>query len=87
MPEDEKVAHLMKGIAEDLYQILLVQEYESVDKFVQRCCQIESLRRKRIARPRFQRLPNVATVSAEETLGDIRSLIRVIVKEELKKIL
>jgi hypothetical protein len=31
MPEDEKVAHLMKGIAEDLYQILLVQEYESVE--------------------------------------------------------
>lgn len=87
MPEDEKVAHLMKGIAEDLYQILLVQEYESVDKFVQRCRQIESLRRKRIARPRFQRLPNVATVSAEENLGDIRSLIRVIVKEELQKIL
>lgn len=86
MPEDEKVAHLMKGIAEDLYQILLVQEYDSVDKFVQRCRQIESLRRKRIARPRFQRLPNVATVSTEENLGDIRSLIRVIVKEELQKI-
>ncbi|GBM25162.1 hypothetical protein AVEN_96716-1 [Araneus ventricosus] len=34
MPEDEKVAHLMKGIAEDLYQTLLVQDFRRVDEFV-----------------------------------------------------
>lgn len=76
----------MKGIAEDLYQILLVQEYETVDRFEQRCRQIENMRRTRITRPRFQRLPNVATVAVEENLGDIRSLIRGIVREELQKI-
>ncbi|GFY33653.1 transposon Ty3-I Gag-Pol polyprotein [Trichonephila clavipes] len=30
MSEDEKVAHLMKGIAEDLYQTLLVQNIGTV---------------------------------------------------------
>lgn len=87
MPEDEKIAHLMKGISEDLYQILLAQEYQTVEDFVKRCRQIESLRRKRVNRPKFQRLPNVSTVSAEADIGDIRSLIRSIVQEELQKIL
>lgn len=87
MPEGEKVAHLMKGISEDLYQVLLVQDYQTVDEFVKRCRQIESLRRKRVIQPRFQRLPNVATISAEADTGDIRSLIRIIVREELQKLL
>nr|GBN64312.1 Transposon Ty3-I Gag-Pol polyprotein [Araneus ventricosus] len=71
MSEDEKVAHLMKGIAEDLYQTLLVQDFRRVDEFVKRCREIESLRRRRITRTRFQRLPNVSAVSAETDLGDI----------------
>lgn len=87
MPTDEIVAHLMKGIAEDLYQILLVQNYATVDAFIQRCRQIESLRRRRITRPKFQRLPNVSTVSAEIDTADVRSLIRTIVREELQKVL
>ncbi|KAF8791286.1 hypothetical protein HNY73_006174 [Argiope bruennichi] len=37
-----------------------VPEYETTDAFVKRCCHIESLRRRRIVRPRFQRLPNVS---------------------------
>jgi len=87
MTEDEKVAHLMKGIAEDLYQILLVQDYETADAFVKRCRQIESLRRRRIARPTFQRLPNVSTVSVDTDLEGMRSMIRDIVREELQNIL
>ncbi|GBN73390.1 hypothetical protein AVEN_6740-1 [Araneus ventricosus] len=76
MSEDEKVAHLMKGIAEDLYQTLLVQDFRRVDEFVKRCRETESLRRRRITRTRFQRLPNVSAVSGETDVGDIRSLIR-----------
>lgn len=86
MPDSEKVAHLMKGIAEDMYQILLVQDYLTVDAFTKRCRQIESLRRTRINQPRFQRLPNIATVSSEVNGNDIRSMIRTIVREELQKI-
>ncbi|GBM18953.1 hypothetical protein AVEN_1575-1 [Araneus ventricosus] len=48
MSEDEKVAHLMKGIAEDLFRL---------------------------------------SVSAETDVGDIRSLIREIVREELGNVL
>ncbi|GBO14266.1 hypothetical protein AVEN_142027-1 [Araneus ventricosus] len=55
MSEDEKVAHLMKG-PEDLYQTLLVQDFRTVDEFVKRCREIESLRRRRITRTRLQRL-------------------------------
>ncbi|GBO42477.1 hypothetical protein AVEN_141013-1 [Araneus ventricosus] len=73
----------MKGIAEDLYQTLLVQDFRRVDEFVKRCREIESLRRRRITRTRFQKLPNVSAVSAETDVGDIRSLIREIVREEL----
>lgn len=87
MSEDEKIAHLMKGIVEDMYQILLVQDYDSVDAFVKRCRQIESLRRKRITRTRFQRLPNITTLSAETDVEDLKSLVRIIVKEELQKVL
>ncbi|GBL84052.1 hypothetical protein AVEN_209118-1 [Araneus ventricosus] len=87
MSEDEKVAHLMKGIAEDLYQTLLVQDFRRVDEFIKRCREIESLRRRRITRTRFQRLPNVSAVSTETDLGDIRSLIREIVREELGRVL
>ncbi|GBO38754.1 hypothetical protein AVEN_50330-1 [Araneus ventricosus] len=87
MSEDEKVAHLMKGIAEDLYQTLLVQDFRRADEFVKRCREIESLRRRRITRTRFQRLPNVSAVSAETDVGDIRSLIREIVREEHGRVL
>ncbi|GBM49379.1 hypothetical protein AVEN_271451-1 [Araneus ventricosus] len=87
MSDDEKVAHLMKGIAEDLYHTLLVQDFRRVDELVKRCREIESLRRRRITRTRFQRLPNVSAVSAETDVGDIRSLIREIVREELGRVL
>ncbi|GBM20014.1 hypothetical protein AVEN_77933-1 [Araneus ventricosus] len=75
MSEDEKVAHLMKGIVEYLYQTLLVQDFRRINEFVKRCSEIESLRRRRITRTRFQRLPKVSAVSAETDVGDVRSLI------------
>ncbi|GBN32943.1 hypothetical protein AVEN_43417-1 [Araneus ventricosus] len=87
MSDDEKVAHLMKGITEDLYQTLLVQDFRRVDEFVKRCREIESLRQRSITRTRIQRLPNVSAVSAETDVGDIRSLIREIVREELGRVL
>ncbi|GBN06512.1 hypothetical protein AVEN_118146-1 [Araneus ventricosus] len=77
----------MKGIAADLYQTLLVQDFRRVGEFVKRCREIESLRRRRITRTRFQRLPNVLAVSAETDFGDIRSLICEIVREELGRVL
>ncbi|GBO13322.1 hypothetical protein AVEN_97100-1 [Araneus ventricosus] len=87
LTQDEKEAHLKKGITEDLYQTLLVQDFRRVDEFVKRCREIESLRRRRITRTRFRRLPNVSAVSAETDVGDIRSVIRETVREELGRVL
>lgn len=40
MPEDKKLAHFMKGIVEDLNQILLALYYQTIDYFVKHCRQI-----------------------------------------------
>ncbi|GBN53747.1 hypothetical protein AVEN_186949-1 [Araneus ventricosus] len=40
----------MKGINEELYQILLVQDYSTTKDLVERCRQIENLRRRRITK-------------------------------------
>jgi len=89
MPEDEKVAHIMKGIIEDLYQTLIVQEYRTAEELVARCRLIENLRRRRIAPTKYQRLPNVATISEDDLPdnNDMRSLIRTIVREEIKRLM
>lgn len=86
MTEDQKVSHLMKGIADDLYQILLNREITNVTEFLAHCRKIEVLKKKRISKPRFERLPNVSAVSA---LGeeDLSVIIRKIVKEEIQRIL
>lgn len=86
MEESDKIAHLMKGIAEDLYHVLLVQEFDSSEALIKRCREIESSRRRRVNRSRFQRLPNVSTLSYDSG-ADLRSMIRSIVQEELQKIL
>ncbi|GFX87039.1 hypothetical protein TNCV_2636791 [Trichonephila clavipes] len=32
MPEDQKISHLMKGVAEDLYQELMIQQFPNSTK-------------------------------------------------------
>ncbi|GFV59757.1 CCHC-type domain-containing protein [Trichonephila clavipes] len=85
MPEDQKISHLMKGVAEDLYQVLINSEISTVDKFVTCCREVDAMRKKRIEPLRYERLPNVTPIStANEDLND---LIRRIVKEEIEKVL
>ncbi|GFV18819.1 CCHC-type domain-containing protein [Trichonephila clavipes] len=59
MKEDEKVSHLMKGVAEDIYQALLTREINDTASFIKWCNYIEDMKQKRVGRPRFERLPNV----------------------------
>ncbi|GFU31147.1 CCHC-type domain-containing protein [Trichonephila clavipes] len=59
MREDEKVSHLMKGVAEDIYQALLTREINDTASFIKWCNYIEDMKQKRVGRPRFERLPNV----------------------------
>ncbi|GFW35636.1 retrotrans_gag domain-containing protein [Trichonephila clavipes] len=37
MKEDEKVSHLMKGVAEDIYQALLTREINDTASFIKWC--------------------------------------------------
>ncbi|GFU40289.1 retrotrans_gag domain-containing protein [Trichonephila clavipes] len=62
--EDEKVSHLMKGVAEDIYQALLTREINDTASFIKWCNYIEDMKQKRVGRPRFERLPNVVPVAS-----------------------
>ncbi|GFW09244.1 CCHC-type domain-containing protein [Trichonephila clavipes] len=81
MKEDEKVSHLMKGVAEDIYQALLTREINDTASFIKWCNYIEDMKQKRVGRPRFERLPNVVPVASLTDETDLVSLIRTIVRE------
>ncbi|GFV10343.1 CCHC-type domain-containing protein [Trichonephila clavipes] len=75
MKEDEKVSHLMKGVAEDIYQALLTREINDTASFIKWCNYIEDMKQKRVGRPRFERLPNVVPVASLTDETDLVSLI------------
>ncbi|GFT34006.1 CCHC-type domain-containing protein [Trichonephila clavipes] len=81
MREDEKVSHLMKDVAEDIYQALLTREINDTASFIKWCNYIEDMKQKRVGRPRFERLPNVVPVASLTDETDLVSLIRTIVRE------
>ena len=87
MDEVEKVSHLMKGVAEDIYQALLTKEIGSTDDFIRWCQQIEKMQQKRISKHKFSRLPNVVPIASIEEQTDIVALIRRMVREEVQRVL
>ncbi|GFY35981.1 CCHC-type domain-containing protein [Trichonephila clavipes] len=86
MREDEKVSHLMKGVAEDIYKALLTREINDTASFIKWCNYIEDMKQKRVGRPRFERLPNVVPVASLTDETDLVSLIRTIVREEVHRL-
>ncbi|UYV82343.1 hypothetical protein LAZ67_21001753, partial [Cordylochernes scorpioides] len=84
MDDETKLGHLMRGIAEDIYQILIAKDVEKVDQFLKECRKIELMKKRRITASKFERLPNVALVAYEEE--DLPSMIRRIVQEEFQKV-
>ncbi|UYV76666.1 hypothetical protein LAZ67_14001640 [Cordylochernes scorpioides] len=84
MSEGEKVSHLIKGVAEEVYKALVGKDISTVDQFVAFCRRFEAFKRMRVAPPRFNRLPNVTTISTAEP-ENLESLIRRIVREEVQK--
>ncbi|GFU24819.1 hypothetical protein TNCV_2428131 [Trichonephila clavipes] len=87
MREDEKnVSHLMKGVAEDIYQALLTREINDTASFIKWCNYIEDMKQKRVGRPRFERLPNVVPVASLTDETDLVSLIHTIVREEVHRL-
>ncbi|UYV81653.1 K02A2.6-like, partial [Cordylochernes scorpioides] len=84
MSEGEKTSHLIKGVAEEVYQALFGKDIGTVDQFVAFCRRFEAFKRMRVAPPRFSRLPNVTTISTAEP-ENLEALIRRIVREEVQK--
>ncbi|UYV85027.1 ATP2C1, partial [Cordylochernes scorpioides] len=84
MSEGEKVSHLIKGVVEEVYQALIGKDISTVDQFVAFCRQFETLKRMRVALPRFNRLPNVTTILTTEP-ENLKPLIKIIVREEVRK--
>ncbi|UYV66772.1 K02A2.6-like, partial [Cordylochernes scorpioides] len=84
MSEGEKGSHLIKGVAEEVYQALVGKDISTVDQFVAFCRRFEAFKRMRVAPPRFNRLPNVTTISTAEP-ENLEALIRRIVREEVQK--
>ncbi|UYV77011.1 hypothetical protein LAZ67_14002809, partial [Cordylochernes scorpioides] len=86
MSQGEKVAHLMKGVVEDVYQVILIKEIDTVEAFVDWCRKVEACKQRRIGKPRFERLPNVASIEQPNS-SSLEDLIRRIVREEIKSAL
>ncbi|UYV74879.1 AP2S1 [Cordylochernes scorpioides] len=87
MSEEDKISHLMKGIAEELYQALLPRDVQSTEQFITECRRVEALRCRRVTPTKYERLPNVASLCDQGDGEDLSSLIRKIVREEIKQVL
>ncbi|GBM80277.1 hypothetical protein AVEN_7576-1 [Araneus ventricosus] len=86
MPEDDKVSHLMKEIAEDVYQALLTKEIRTTADFIKWCTHIEKMQQRRTGHTKFTRLPNVVPIASIDAENDLTSLIRKIVRDEIQKL-
>lgn len=66
MEESEKVAHILKGIADDAFNLLICKDCDTVDAIIRECQRFETAKSRRIAH-QFTRLPNTAaTWSCED---------------------
>lgn len=65
MPESEKVAHILKGIADDAFNLLVFRNSSTVDDVINECRRFEDAKSRRIT-PHFSRLPNTAATSTCE---------------------
>ncbi|XP_077495414.1 uncharacterized protein LOC144106471 [Amblyomma americanum] len=86
MRKEDKVGHLLKGFAEDVYNFLIGKEsLESMSDVIQHCRTFETLKMRRIT-PKFGRLARVTTVAAVDISScDLASTIRQTVREELTR--
>ncbi|UYV78724.1 ASPRV1 [Cordylochernes scorpioides] len=54
MSEEDIISHLMKGIAEELYQALLPRDVQSTEQFITECRRVEALRCRRVTPTRYE---------------------------------
>ena len=85
MAEEDKVGHLLKGIAEDVYTFLISKDsLDSTADVIRHCRTFEALKLRRIT-PKFGRLANVTSVASVDATATVSmaDMIRQIVREEL----
>lgn len=63
--ETEKIGHILKGIADDTFNLRICENYDSVDTIIKESCNFELMKSHRIAQ-QFNRLPNTASMSSCE---------------------
>ncbi|UYV75684.1 K02A2.6-like, partial [Cordylochernes scorpioides] len=86
MEEGEIVAHIIKGISEDTYQVLVAKDIQTVDEILKFCRHLTTVKQRRIVRTKFARLSNVMSISCVDDSDDLAGLIRRIVREEIQKV-
>ncbi|UYV64119.1 hypothetical protein LAZ67_2006616, partial [Cordylochernes scorpioides] len=86
MEEGEIVAHIIKGISEDTYQVLVAKDIQTVDEILKFCRHLTTVKQRRIGRTKFARLSNVMPISCVDDSDDLAGLIRRIVREEIQKV-
>ncbi|UYV70147.1 hypothetical protein LAZ67_7001968, partial [Cordylochernes scorpioides] len=87
MMENKIVAHLTKGISEEIYQSIIILDIASIDEFIKWCRKIEASNKKRVKkRVVFDRLPNVAAIDSADS-ESMEDLIRRILREEVHRAL
>ncbi|XP_077485819.1 uncharacterized protein LOC144096828 [Amblyomma americanum] len=67
MPESEKVGHVLKGIADDAFKLLVYKNCTTVDDIIKESRRFEEAKSRRISQP-YTRLPNTAATSSCEDL-------------------
>ncbi|XP_077516182.1 uncharacterized protein LOC144126110 [Amblyomma americanum] len=63
--ETDKVGHVLKGIADDAFHLLVCKDCTSIDSIINECRRFEQVKGRRIS-PSFARLPNMAATSSCE---------------------
>ncbi|GFX41818.1 zinc finger CCCH domain-containing protein 13 [Trichonephila clavipes] len=77
----KKVSHLMKGVAEDIYQALLTREINDTASFIKWCNYIEDMKQKRVEE--VHRIVN----QTQESLDSDPQSLEEIVQDEVERVL
>lgn len=84
MTESEKVGHVLKGIADDAFNLLICKDCDTIDAIIEECKRFEAAKSRRIAH-NVARLPNTAATwscedvpepSAPLTVEHVKTIIR-----------
>lgn len=83
MTEADKVNHVMKGVADDIFNFLAPKSPKTVAELVEECGQFEEMRNRRVSSG-FQRLPQTLATSSPCDTQSLLDLVRQVIAEEIQ---